>query len=219
LWARAILGGARTGKWLLGLSVLTALAGFPFFASQIQRYEEATTEAADGIVVLTGGAERIADAVALLQRGAGRRLLISGVNERVSRDELVRHAPALRSLLGCCVDFGYDAKNTVGNALETRRWRERNGFGSIMVVTSSYHMPRALAEFGAAMPGTRITAFPVVNDRLDMAHWWENPQTIRLLAVEYVKYLVAHARIRIESEPGALWGTMAGGTEKLAQTR
>ncbi len=110
---------------------------------------------ADGIVALTGGSQRIGDAIDLLAQGYAGRLLISGVNERTSRDEIARLNPGQRRLFECCVDLDYRARNTIGNAIETRRWIERNRFRSIIVVTSAYHMPRTLVELDHALPDLR----------------------------------------------------------------
>ena len=92
-----------------------------------------------------------------------RRLLISGVNERTSRDEIARLNPGQRRLFDCCVDLDYRARNTIGNAIETRRWAERNRFHSLIVVTSTYHMPRTLVELDHALPGIRKVPYAVVH--------------------------------------------------------
>ncbi len=105
----------------------------------------------DGIVALTGGAQRIGDAIDLLAAGYGRRLLITGVNERTSREEIARLNPTQRQLIACCVDLDYRARNTIGNAIETRRWMRTHHFSTVAVVTSNYHMPRTLVELDHAL--------------------------------------------------------------------
>ena len=37
---------------------------------------------------------------------------------------------------------------------------------SLIVVTSNFHMPRALAEISHQLPDVRLVAFPVVSDRV-----------------------------------------------------
>ena len=49
-------------------------------------------------------------------------------------------------LADCCLDIGYLAQDTIGNAEETRAWAQAWGFRRIVVVTSNYHMPRSLLE-------------------------------------------------------------------------
>lgn len=185
--------------WGLALSGLVALAGFFVFVDSLDRAEEPSPGRADGIVALTGGAERIADAMDLLARGRGGRLLITGVNEKTTREELARQRPDLRTFFLCCVDLDYRALNTIGNAEQTRLWARQNNFNSLLVVTATYHMPRSLAEIGHALPGVTLVPHAVVPERLDMAGWWREPSTIRLLMVEYAKLVVAKARIGLGS--------------------
>ncbi|MFE1603187.1 YdcF family protein [Methylobacterium sp. ID0610] len=187
------LGGA--GGIVLGIGFLT-------FVSCLARTERPPLAYADGIVALTGGAQRIGDAIDLLAAGYGRRLLISGVNERTSREEIARLNPGQQHLFACCVDLDYRARNTIGNAIETRRWMRENGFRSVAVVTSNYHMPRTLLEIGHALAdGNRVVPHPVVHDGFDPDAWWHHPASARLLASEYVKFLVAWLRTRFETDP------------------
>src|SRR5690606_27445497 len=136
---------------------------------------------ADGIVVLTGGASRIPDAIELLAAGHGRRLLITGVHRTTSSRELARLVPRYEQLLKCCVDLDHSAINTVGNAAETRRWVKDQRFTSVIVVTSSYHMPRSMAELGRQLPDVRLIAFPVVTEKMRDEAWWDSLPTARLL--------------------------------------
>ena len=175
--------------------------GFVVFVTTLARAEREPNGGTDAIVALTGGAQRIGDAIDLLAKGYGRRLLITGVNERTSRQEIARLNPGQRRLFDCCVDLDYRARNTIGNAAETRRWMEGNGFSSVIVVTSNYHMPRTLLELDAALPGTRKVPYPVVHEGTQAEDWWRNPATARLLASEYVKYLAGWLRTRVEHEP------------------
>jgi uncharacterized SAM-binding protein YcdF (DUF218 family) len=183
------------------LGFLLLGVGYVRFASAIDAQEPAVTPRTDAIVVVTGGAQRIGDAIGLLGADRGARLLISGVNERTGREELAKLNPAARDLLSCCVDLDYRARNTIGNAIETRRWVRQHGFRSLLVVTSNYHMPRTLAEFAHAMPGIKLIPHPVVTDHIDTAGWWNRWATIKVLVPEYAKYLVARLRSLVESDP------------------
>src|SRR5277367_4272790 len=154
---------------------------------------------ADGIVVLTGGTSRVTDALELLAAGRGKRLLITGVNLGTTTTDIARQAPGYERLLACCVDLDYSAVNTLGNAVETRRWAIDRGFHSLVIVTSAYHMPRALAEIAHQLPDVTLIPFPVVSDRLRIEPWWSNSNTTRLVLSEYFKYLFAHVRMRFDS--------------------
>ncbi len=103
------------------------------------------------------------------------------------------------TLLSCCVDLDYSALNTYGNAVQARRWAVEHGFQSLIVVTSAYHMPRALAELAHQLPDARLIPFPVVSDRLRIEPWWSSGDTTRLVLSEYLKYLAAKVRMRFDS--------------------
>ncbi|CAN7550089.1 YdcF family protein [Bosea sp. LjRoot90] len=180
----------------LGLAV-----GYVRFATALSVTEAGSPPRTDAIVVVTGGAQRIGDAISLLNADRGRRLLISGVNEKTGRDELAKLNPTAREALACCVDLDYRARNTIGNAIEARRWVRRHDFRSLLVVTSNYHMPRTLLELEHAMPGVRFVPHPVVTDQVDVAGWWRDWHAIRLLVPEYLKYLVAGVRSKLETDP------------------
>jgi uncharacterized SAM-binding protein YcdF (DUF218 family) len=199
-------GPSRAGRLLrrvslsavmvLGAAVVLLALGFIWFIDRLPAEEVVLTRDADGIVVLTGGASRVADAIELLAAGRGRRLLPSGVNRATNRSEISRLNPEFTRVVSCCVDFDRSL-NTLGNAVETRRWTEARGFRSLIVVTSNYHMPRALTEIGHQLPQVALVPFPVVTDKLRAEPWWTNSATTRLLLLEYVKYIFANVRVRL----------------------
>ncbi len=104
------------------LALAALVGGFLWFAFHVASKETRLDEMADGIVALTGGASRIPDAVELLASGRGQRLLITGVSPSTNPAELARLVPERQHWFGCCVDLDYSAINTIGNAVETRRW-------------------------------------------------------------------------------------------------
>lgn len=182
----------------VALAFVGAAAGFVAFLSQLRGAEIAPDRKADGIVVLTGGSSRVSDAMELLAAGYGRRLLISGVHPTSTASDISRTLPENQSFMRCCVDLDRFAVSTRGNALETRRWAHERGFKSLIVVTSNYHMPRAIVEFSHAMPETTLIPFAVVGDKWREEPWWTSGSTLRLLLSEYVKYIAAELRTRLE---------------------
>jgi uncharacterized SAM-binding protein YcdF (DUF218 family) len=180
------------------------VGGFLLFLDRVPKVEPATPGQAEGIVALTGGASRISDAIELLASGHGKRLLITGVHPSAGPNEIARHVPEHRQIFACCVDFDRSALNTLGNATEARRWVRGHGFRSVIVVTSAYHMPRAMAELGHQLPEVRLIPFPVVTEKMREGQWWSNPATAKLLATEYAKYLLAIVRMHIDPDAEGL---------------
>lgn len=180
---------------LAGALIVGFGSGFYVFVKELPVSDVRTTRSADGIVVLTGGALRIADAVELLAENRGKRLLVSGVNPATKPEELKKQIPDFARLSECCIDLGREALNTAGNALETATWARKHGFRSLLVVTSAWHMPRALLELEREMPDIALVPYPVVTDRMREQSWWSDPATARLLVFEYLKYLATLARI------------------------
>jgi len=190
-WLRAAIVGA------LALGFVGAGFGFIAFLSQLRGAEERPARTADGIVVLTGGSSRVSDALELLAAGYGKRLLISGVHPTNDVNDISRTLPDNHKLLNCCVDLDRSAINTRSNAAETRRWARERGFTSLIVVTSNYHMPRAIVELSHAMPDVTLVPFAVVGDKWRDEPWWTSGATLRLLLSEYAKYVAAEVRVRL----------------------
>jgi uncharacterized SAM-binding protein YcdF (DUF218 family) len=196
LWLGRI-GGSFMG--IVMSATVVFLSGFLLFALHIPRVEVAPSHPADGIVTLTGGASRISDAVELLAARQGQRLFISGVNPTTSLTELSRLNPEFEKWFACCTELGREALNTSGNAQEIARWSRERGYRSLIVVTSAWHMPRALVELKREMSDIDLIPYSVVSDRMRDEPWWSSLQTARLLMLEYVKYLATRARIRLDS--------------------
>jgi uncharacterized SAM-binding protein YcdF (DUF218 family) len=181
---------------LLAIVMLWA-AGLLVFAARVAHSTPpADPGRAEGIVALTGPSPaRMTVGIALLQEGHAERLLISGVNRMNNRDSIRRAARAVAGpVYDCCVDLGFEAVDTIGNARESADWVRARGYDQVIVVTADYHMPRALLELRGAMPHTRLIPYPVATDELNARAWWRNSRQTRRLALEYSKYLVILAR-------------------------
>jgi uncharacterized SAM-binding protein YcdF (DUF218 family) len=190
--------GLRLALAGVGAAAVLFGGGFLWFVRALPVAEAAPVHDAEGIVVLTGAAFRISDALELLAAGRGKRLLITGVNPLTRSREISRLVPEYRRWFTCCVDLDHSATNTIGNAIETRRWVRARGFRSLIVVTSNFHMPRAMVELAHQLPDVSLEPFPVVSDKVRVETWWSNPSIAKLLFFEYLKYIVAGARIRLQ---------------------
>jgi uncharacterized SAM-binding protein YcdF (DUF218 family) len=171
-------------------------AGLLAFASRVERSTPAADPpAADAVVALTGASnQRIDAAVALMEASKGKRLLISGVGEHVTHAQLQSLSGAAKAMFDCCVDLGFRAANTLGNARETAGWARAHHFRTLILVTADYHMPRARLELKAALPEAVITPYPVATNELKAADWWRTGAGAGRMIVEYCKYLAVLAR-------------------------
>ncbi|MBV1705801.1 MAG: YdcF family protein [Hyphomicrobiales bacterium] len=187
----------RLDLWVAGLVLALLLglgAGFFGFVNSLSFVQPKLTGHAQGAVVLTGGADRVVDGVRLIAEHKADKLLITGVNKITSSRAIASRIPQFNALFSCCITLGYTALNTAGNARETELWaRAQHISDSLIIVTSNYHMPRALLEISHAMPRIKLVPFPVINHHTRQEIWNE-PELLRLVALEYVKYLYATVR-------------------------
>ncbi len=197
-----ILTVATLGLSLCLVGGLGLAWSFSSFLDRISAVETPVNRHAEGAVALTGGADRISDAVDLLAGGHADRLLITGVNPATTPGEIIKRTPAARGLIDCCIALGYDAANTVGNAAETERWVRANHIRSLIVVTSNYHMPRALAEMSSVLPDVELMPYPVVSEHGRQHPWWTDSASARLLLWEWIKFNAATLRIGIAAPQG-----------------
>jgi uncharacterized SAM-binding protein YcdF (DUF218 family) len=188
-------------KIFAALVVLYAV-GFVIFVTNLPT-PKAALKPAQGIVALTGGDERLAAAVNLLESHQAQRLLISGVHPQTTKAELKKlsHGGAR---FDCCADMGYAAENTRGNAQEAASWAHAHKFRSLIVVTARYHMPRSLTEFQAAMPDVKLEGYPVEPADIDLGGWWHDLRALHVLHNEYAKYLASTAMNAVDRTEPAL---------------
>jgi len=193
-------------KFLAAIAIIALvwLAGLFAFAHRVREFTPAEDPArADAIVALTGpSAERVNAAIRLLENDKGDRLLVSGVNREVRRQELRALTPGSNKLFDCCVDLGFDAEDTMGNAQEIAGWAHAKGYKSLIVVTSDYHMPRSLMEIRSLAPDVELTPYAVSTPSLDNSRWWRAAVTARRMTLEYCKYLAVLSREGVRKVTG-----------------
>ena len=185
---------------VIGCAVLAAIfiSGLQYFVLNLPRHIESPTRQSDGIVVITGGQQRLDTGLTLLATGTASKLLISGVGNGLNKAILANDLQldqTQRDLLVCCAELEFEARNTLGNARAARHWAETNNLVSLYLVTANYHMPRAKLAFEREMPHIELLYWPVSPDDLRINNWWTDPGLIRLLAREYVKFLAEFIRL------------------------
>ena len=188
-------------KYLPTIAVIIlamVVAGFQHFVLTLPRANTDRLQFTDGIVVMTGGQQRLDDGLRLLTEGLADKMLISGVGKGVNRAILVQElglSETQINMLFCCVELDHAAQDTFGNAKSTNAWSRKHDMRSLRLVTANYHMPRTLMIFSRELPNVDLYQWPVNPHDLDLANWWKNPVSLRLLAREYAKYLAVHFSI------------------------
>jgi len=187
---RCLLYGIRLSVALLIVGGLWG-GGLVFFTHLIPVSPPPHTavDLTDGLVIFTGGETRLRVALSLFDQQKARYLLISGVNPDSRLRE--RLAPlAARSR----ITLGYDALDTLGNAMETAQWAKQHQIKTLRLITSNYHMPRSLFELRHLLPHIQIYPYPVVGKSFLKPKWWLDPRPLYLVIQEYNKFLFALLR-------------------------
>ena len=152
----------------------------------------------DAIIVLTGDKNRIAHGINILKNGSGQRLLISGVNEKISNTkikDLYGVDVNSKKLFDCCIDIDRISTNTFENSRETYIWSKELGFRNLLIVTSHYHVPRVKLEFSRffSQDVLHYSSVDTINNISDISI-----ELIRKVFFEYIKYSRTSLSLLIE---------------------
>ena len=134
---------ARAASFLLLLYAL----GFMFFGFTLGKPAAADAPSTDAAVVLTGGSGRLEHGVQILRERKAKRLLVAGADPSVTKADIARRLGGNRRTVSCCLDLGSESVDTRSNAEEAGRWLKKNGYDSLRLITSDWHMRRARYEF------------------------------------------------------------------------
>lgn len=163
--------------WLLGFALFAVLLPDP-----------AGPGATDAVIVLTGGSGRLEHGIALVERHRARRMLVSGVDRQVTPAALAARTHAPLALFACCVDLGRESVDTRSNAQESADWLRAHRYRSLRLVTTDWHMPRALFELRRLVKRDGVTIVP---DAV------ESEPGLEALFTEYNKYLLRRAAVLV----------------------
>ena len=158
------------------------------------------------IVILTGGANRIKDGLKIIEdfknsKNINYKILVSGTGMGFTKSSLKKKlGPNFNSqLIQCCIDLDGVSKNTLTNASETFKWTNKNDIKEFILITSNYHMPRAILEFKNVMPNLKIYTYAITPKKHDIENWLSSYQTFSLVFTEYCKFIIAGLRIKFFS--------------------
>lgn len=168
---------------LVALLIVAWALGFAAFVIFLPR--AAGMARTDGIVVPTGAQGRIARGTDLIAQGRARRMLITGVDRRVTAAVLAEVQGVPLGVMACCVDLGREASDTRSNGDETAAWVQRNRYKTVRLVTTDWHMPRARLELERALEGSATVLPDAVR----------SDASLSVLVREYNKYLLRHAAV------------------------
>ncbi len=155
-----------------------------------------TERRADAVVVLTGGMGRVEEGLRLLRKGAAPLLILSGVNRDADLDSIFLNMDLTEDERRSIV-LEKGSESTIENAREVRRLAAQKGAGSVILITSIYHMKRAMYIFRSIMPPeVSITAHPVSTPNFNELRWWSRPG-LRITLLEFVKYYWFMVRYRL----------------------
>ena len=161
----------------------------------------------DAIVVLAGGRGRIEEGVRLYREHQARYLFLIGVDPSVRKGDLFRERRGEGGEEGVFLEKV--SSNTLENALYARDLLLKKEVGSILLITSRYHLKRAVLIFRNTLPKEiAIYSYPVDTRNLS-EEWWSHGGSFRLLFSEFYKYCLF--RFFFLFAPGELRPGMIGG--------
>ena len=187
-------------------SILTYfLIGLTDYKEKILSIIKYTSKKSSNIVILTGGTNRIKDGLRIVNKfekasNFNSKILISGTGKGFTKLSLKKEVnfDFDLSLIKCCIERESISKNTFSNASETLKWTKRNQIKEFILITSNYHMPRAILEFKNKMPQVKIYTYPITPRKHDISNWLGSFPTFSLILSEYFKFLIATVRIKIQ---------------------
>ncbi|PIZ32593.1 MAG: hypothetical protein COY39_05155 [Alphaproteobacteria bacterium CG_4_10_14_0_8_um_filter_37_21] len=144
---------------LLGLIALKFLS----FYNMIPKIQDTkSVEKTDAIVVFTGGNKRVQAAFDLFEKRHAELLFVSGVPKGVTKRKLLKVSHSSIVDLST-VQLG-SAENTQENAEEVSKWARDQNIRSIRLVTTTFHMPRALREMRLKTENLVVIPHPISAD-------------------------------------------------------
>jgi len=157
------------------------------------------------IVILTGGTNRIKDGLNIISKfdklsTLDYKILVSGTGKGFTKLSLKNKLTFNFdfNLIECCIELDSVSTNTYSNAHETLKWVKKNNIKEFILITSNYHMPRAVLEFRNKMPNLRIFTYSITPEKHNINMWLNSFQTFSLILSEYCKFLLTNLRIKFK---------------------
>ena len=176
------------------------------FKERILSIDKYESRKKSNIVILTGGSNRIKDGLKIINKFDSAnnfyfKILVSGTGKGFTKSSLrkILNSSFDLKLLDCCLELESVSKNTFSNATETFKWATKNNIKQFILITSNYHMPRALLEFRHKMPNIKIYTHPITPKKHNINKWLSSTETFSLILMEFSKFLIASFRIKLQN--------------------
>lgn len=183
--------------------ILTLVIDFAQFLKSCRYYAELAeaggpnlpeSDPIEAIVVLAGDRFRIPRAIELLHKRNRARLVISGTAKNMTLTNLINQqtgaATNIHEVWDKIVLEG-ESSSTLENAIETGRILSQHSIKRIILITSEYHMTRALQIFKNKFPELDTIAFPITSQVASLTVWdpVASLKKIYKLLMEYLKFI------------------------------
>ena len=180
-------------KLCIGILPIIYLYGFILFIKYLPKSSifNKQDNNIDAIVVLTGGSARIPEGLRMLQNNQARLLFISGLFTELSIRTYKNILSKFKKINYNNIHYDTVAKTTIENAEQTKIWINKNGVKSIYLVTSYYHIPRAIYLMKKYIPKLKILPYPVFPINFESGGIY-NFRIFSLIFFEYNKYVLSN---------------------------
>lgn len=166
--------------------ILALISSFSYFLIQIEASERAKPPKSDAIVAFSGDPKRIVVALDLLVKGFASQLIIVGQD---NSDKVAEIRSTNGALFDCCVKVDSRSENTAEDAILAKWLLKASGARSIILVTSSFHVPRARREMQMQVPEIDIAPFGVSDDFYRLGDILNSPKVGSAFLSQYALYL------------------------------
>jgi uncharacterized SAM-binding protein YcdF (DUF218 family)/glycosyltransferase involved in cell wall biosynthesis len=198
---RKLYRSARRSAWQ-STAIVAAIAFLLFYTPALwlfarPLYAAEAARPADAVVVFAGGVgesgqagggyqERVKRAVELYQSGLAPRMIFSsGYVFAFDEADIMKGLAVASGVPPHAVLLEKEAENTRENVLFVERLLQQNGWRTVLLVSSPYHMRRALLTWRRAAPDTVVIASPVANSQFYDHHWGASVAQVRGILHEY----------------------------------
>ena len=193
---------------VLSIVIISLLLVYPSLLKKLGYFLilEQTPQKADVIVVLNGrDTERSLAAVDLYNQGYSNLIIMARGSKQPGSDEFWKRVGDnydrkvffQRAIEAMGVPessfklIGNGISSTYDEAVATREFLKKNGYKSILLVTSRWHSKRAYLTFKSAFnnDNIKIRVYPSKYDTYNPDKWWENKNDTELFLYEYLRLI------------------------------